>query len=154
MSWDPFEEMRRLEQRINRIFREFWEGTSGRLALPAEKPEELRLAPYKARVPSVDVLESNAELKLIAELPGVEKKDLKLSVSEREVEISAETKQEEIEEREGYLRRERAYTKFYRRMPLPVAVDPEKTQANFKRGLLEVILPKQKVTKKKDVSVE
>lgn len=154
MSWNPFEEMRHFEQRINRMFREFWEGASGRLALPNDKPGETLVAPYPARLPSVDILESDTELKIIAELPGVEKKDLQLHVSEREVEISAETKQEEKEEREGYVRRERAYSKFYRRLPLSTAVDPDKTQATFKRGLLEVKLPKQKITKKKEVPVE
>jgi HSP20 family protein len=101
-----------------------------------------------------EFLESDTELKIIAELPGVKKKDLQLHVSECKVEIPAEAKQEEKEERGGYIRCKRAYSKFYRRLLFSTAVDPDKTHAMFKRGLLEVRLPKQKVTKKKEVPVE
>lgn len=140
---DPFEELKRLERRITRLFDELW---SERAALPA--PE------IGVREPYADIIEKDREIKVVVEMPGVEKQDIKINATENSLEVSAEVKKEEKEEKEGYVRRERRFSKFYRAFTLPAEVDPSKAKATFKNGILEVTLPKKKVEKKTEIRVE
>jgi len=96
------------------------------------------------RTPVVDLLDEGKEYKIHAEMPGINKEDLNIEVSEGEVEISAETKAEKKEEDKeaGYIRRERRYSKYYRRIPLPEAVKVENAEAELKDGILTITLPK------------
>jgi HSP20 family protein len=98
-----------------------------------------------ARQPLVDVVDRGKEIIVSAELPGVDKKDIQLSVEEDSVSIKAERKAEveEAREEEGYYFRERSYASYSRRVPLPAEVIPEKAAAEFKNGILTVSLPKR-----------
>jgi len=155
--WDIFEDMRRLEKRLNRLFEEAW---GERMALPGSalergmlaRPELPELLEY--REPFVDIAENEKEIKITAELPGIDKKDIKINATENSIEISAEVKKEEKEEKKGYIRRERSYSKFYRSMSLPTTVDPSKATSKYDKGILEITLPKTKVEKKTSIKVE
>lgn len=151
---DPFEEIRRLERRMNRLFEELWAERPFRAALPGAR----ELAPIEERLgirePFADVIETDREIKVVAEIPGVDKKDIKIKTTESSIEISAETKREEKEEKKGYIRRERSYGKFYRAMSLPAAVDASKAKASYKNGVLEVVMPKSEAEKKTEIKVE
>lgn len=152
--WDPFEEIRRLERRMNRLFEEFW-STRPRLLLGTG---ETGIEPFRGRIgirePYTDVIETEKEVIVTSEIPGVEKKDININVTEDRIEISAESKYETKEEKEGYVRKERSYGKFYRSLGLSSGIDPNKAKATYNNGVLEVKLPKIKTTKKTSVKVE
>lgn len=101
------------------------------------------------RQPLVDLADNGKEYVVKAELPGVSKEDLNIEVSDNSIEISAESKEEKKEEKKGYIRRERRYASFYRSVPLPEDVLPDKASAELKEGVLTVTLPKASGSEKK-----
>jgi HSP20 family protein len=90
----------------------------------------------------VDVTESDKEVKVTAELPGVEEGDIDVRVSDGMLTISAEKKAAREEKANGYLLRERSFGRVERTLPLPEDVDPDAAQASFKGGVLTVTFPK------------
>jgi len=92
-------------------------------------------------MPEVDVLERNGTLLVRADLPGLTKEDVKVNVVENLLTIEGERKEETESKQDGYIRSERSYGTFYRSLPLPVGVKPEKIEATFKNGVLEVSMP-------------
>lgn len=108
------------------------------------------------RAPAVDLIDEGSEYKLLAEIPGVKKEDIKIELSEKDIEISAEVKLEEKEEdkEKGYIRRERRYSKFSRRIPLPDAIQTDKSEAELKDGVLTITLPKTTPSEKKVKKVQ
>ncbi len=148
--WDPFEEVRRLEQEIDNVFSDFWR-TGGRRALPsAKRGKKGEIAPIEDIVwmPAIDLIERDNEIVVKADLPGVDKNNIKIKVDPESVSISGEIKKEKKEENETYYREERVYGKFSRVIPLPAEVNPEKAEAKFENGVLEIIVPKVKESRK------
>ncbi len=88
--------------------------------------------------PAVDVYETDDEVVVKAQLPGVKKEDVEVSIEESTLTIRAETRREEEVEDEGYVRRELRYGTWARRLPLPAAVDEEQVSAKMAAGVLEV----------------
>ena len=109
---------------------------------------------FKGRMPKVDVIDRESEIVIHAELPGVNKDDLDVSMNENAISIRATTKHEEKEEKGEYFRREMSRGEFQRTIPLPVNVDAENAKASFKDGIMELTLPKVKKTKRKTIKVE
>ena len=106
---------------------------------------------------SCDVLDEGDRYVIHAEMPGVEKKDVKLNATDNSVEISAEHKVESEEKKKDYLRKERKAISYYRRLPLPEKVDSSKAQAKLNNGILTVDIPKVTPTPKtkgKDIPVQ
>lgn len=94
-------------------------------------------------VPRVDVYQTENEVKVVAELPGISKEDVTLFVDENSVRLSGESKRiEEYREEEAY-RTERFYGRFSRVIPLPVKVKYEEARADFRDGVLTVTIPKR-----------
>lgn len=114
------------------------------------------LTPFEGRMPRVDVQDRESDLLVRAELPGVKKDDLDISVSEGAVTIKASTRQETEEgEAEGdYYRREIASGTFARTIPLPADVDADQAKAKFADGVLSLTLPKREAAQRKRISVE
>jgi HSP20 family protein len=154
MVWDIFEEIKEMERRIDRLMRETWRGEH-RLALPSR---ETALIPTRGGLavlqPFSDIEETDKEVKISAEMPGVDKKDIKISATEDRIEISAETEKEKKEEKKGRLLTERTYGKYYRRYDLPSHVNPNKIKSTFKNGVLNVTMTKTEVKKKVEIKVE
>ncbi len=144
MWTDPFEELRRIERRLSRILSDLWEK-------PTITPRSLF---SEVREPFIDIQETDKELIITAEMPGVSKEDIKVNVYDNTIEISAKVKKEEKEEREGYIRRERRAGRFYRAISLPCEVDAKKAKATYKNGILEVRLPKVALEKGTYIKVE
>ncbi|HWP41686.1 MAG TPA: Hsp20/alpha crystallin family protein [Blastocatellia bacterium] len=130
MTADPF---RSLQQRINRLFEE----TFGPMAFPGQ--ESLSIAAWS---PRCDIFESDNEIVIKAELPGVKKEDVKVNIENNMLTIQGERKFEEETKQENYHRIERSYGQFMRSFMLPAYVDAGKVSAEFKDGLLRVTLPK------------
>ncbi len=148
MVWDPYEEIRRFEERMNKLFEDFWR-KGGR---PLLAPGRTALEPY--REPYTDLVEGDKEVIATIELPGFEKSDIKVNITENRLEVSAERKAEKKEEKEGYIYQERYGGRFYRSIPLPCRVDASKTKASYNNGILEVKMPKLEETGKTTIKVE
>jgi HSP20 family protein len=143
----PFEEMDRMfEDYFSRGWmRPFrWEWPSlGEMAKP-----------FEGKIPKVDVIERDDEVVVKAELPGVEKKDLDVSVTENSVTIKGSTSHEEKEEKGDFYRCEISRGAYARTVGLPSYVDADKAKASFKDGVLELTLPKVEKSKRRTVEVK
>ena len=104
-------------------------------------------------MPRVDIVERDDELVVKAELPGVDKKDLDVSVTENAVTIKGSTSHEEKEEKGDYYRCEISSGAYSRTLALPSDVEADKAKANFKDGVLELTLPKLKKAKRHTIKV-
>jgi len=109
---------------------------------------------FEGHVPKVDVIDRDDEVVVRAEVPGVEKDDLDVSVSDNSVTIKGETKREEKEEKGDYYHCEISRGTFARTVVLPGAVDPDKTKARFEDGVLELTLPKVEKAKRHTVKID
>ena len=103
------------------------------------EPFEGRLGPFN---PKVDVTETDKEIRVSAELPGMDEKDIEVSLQKDALTIKGEKKEEKEDKGKDYYKMERSYGSFSRTIPLPVEVDTEKIEAAFKKGVLTVTLPK------------
>jgi HSP20 family protein len=105
-------------------------------------------------MPAVDISESEKEIIIHAEIPGVDAKDLDITLSGRNFTIKGERKQEQEEKRESYHRIERRYGSFHRSFELPADVDGDKVEAAYEDGVLTVNLPKSKEQSVKKTEVK
>ena len=113
------------------------------------------VTPFEGRMPKVDLIDRETEIVVRAELPGVTKDDLEVTLTEGTVTIEAHTEEEKKEEEEGkYYRREMSRGEFRRTLGLPTEVDEDKAMASFTDGILELTLPKLEKTPKRTVRVE
>ena len=106
------------------------------------------------KIPNVDVIDRESEVVIKAELPGVDKKDLDISVGEDSVTIKGETRHEEKEEQGDYYRCEISRGAFSRTVALPATVDGAQAKANFSDGMLELVIPKIEKSKRHSVKVD
>jgi HSP20 family protein len=100
-------------------------------------------------VPKVDVKEEEKDVIVSAELPGLDQKDIDVTVTNDSVRISGEKKHEEKEEEKGYYRHETSYGSFERVIDLPTEVDESKAEAEFSKGVLTIKLPKSEAAQAK-----
>jgi HSP20 family protein len=135
----PWELMRRMTEEMDQLF----ESLGGRRATPAGRQRggmELGTA-APLLVPHIDVQQRGNELVVKADLPGLRPEDINVAVDRGVLTISGERRQEEREEREGFIRSEISYGSFYRTIPLPDGADEERVAATFRNGVLEVTIP-------------
>lgn len=92
--------------------------------------------------PSVNVVDSENEIKISAEVPGMDEKDIDVSINRDTLIIRGEKKEEQEDKGKNYYRMERYYGSFSRSIPLPVEVDKDKAKAELKKGILTITLPK------------
>jgi len=145
MRENIFDEIRKMREAIDRIFSRLW---SERSVFP--EIEELKTP--EIWEPPVDIKETDTDIVIKTDLPGVSKDNIDIKISDDILEIKAEVKKKEEEKEEGYIRRERVYKSFYKKVHLPAKVDPEKADAEYKDGVLTIKLPKTEV--KKPVKIE
>jgi HSP20 family protein len=117
---------------IDRMFEDFFRG---------QDVEPLRWE-AGASLPSIDVAETDKEITVSADLPGMDEKDVEVSLSKDRLVIKGEKKEEKEEKKKDYYRRERRFGSVYREIALPCDVATEKATAEFKRGVLNIVLPK------------
>ena len=144
MNRDTFRELEDVSHRLNRML-------SWRTIPDIGQDESLALADW---APLVDVIETDMDFQIRAELPGVEKKDVKLSVEDRVLLISGHRDQEKEEKGKRYHRVERAYGRFARSFTVPDSVDGQKVTAELKNGMLTVRLPKSEKARPKSIEVQ
>ena len=144
---NPWDEMERWFERAGKIA---WLRPDFRDWLPYPEMSGV----FGKGTPKVDVVDRDAEVVVRAELPGVAKEDLEVTVSADSVALKAHTSHEEKEEKGEYYRREMSYGAYQRTVALPHSVDGENASATFKDGVLEVTLPKVEKTPRNKVTVE
>lgn len=105
------------------------------------------------KLPNIDIIDRDREIVVRAEIPGFDKKDLKVSMTNRTITIKGETSKEEKEEKGDYYRREISKGSFSRVISLPCEVDCEKTKSSFENGVLELTAPKVKAVKQHEVKI-
>lgn len=141
IRWDPIRDLDSAQSDMNRLFDRFFEGR------PA-KGDPVRW------LPPVDLLETDEDLVLRADLPGMKEGDVQIEVKEGVLTISGERKAEHEEKGEGYHRVERAFGRFSRCLSLPPGVDADRVVAGFSDGVLEVRVPKPEETEPTRVEIE
>ena len=143
VKWNPWREMPTIQNRINRMFDDpFFR--FGRWT------DDDSTGMWN---PAVDLFEKDDHFVIKAELPGVDKNDIKVDLKDRVLTVSGERNSDNEVKEENYYRRERSYGKFQRAFRLPADVDSDKIKAEFKDGVLQVEVPKPEQAKAKEVTI-
>lgn len=127
-------DMTSLRREMNRLFDNFLDWPN--LPFPEKEGRLARFAP------SINVSEKPKEIRVTAELPGLDEKDISVTLENDNLLIKGEKREEKKEEDEAYYHREMSYGSFRRVIPLAAKVDAEKIEAKFKKGVLKITLPK------------
>lgn len=144
LRWDPFRELEEMSERLNRVI--------GRTSLRRDDGKEmLTVADW---VPAVDIIETESEYLIKAELPEVKKEEVKITLQEGVLTIQGERKQEKEEKGKKFHRIERTYGTFSRSFTLPDYVDDARVSAEFREGVLNLHLPKSEKTKPRAIEVK
>jgi HSP20 family protein len=142
---DPFVTF---QQQMNRMFDDIFQG-SGR------EPVGVFGEAWDAFSPCADVVETEKEIRVSVELPGLEEKEINVILSQRVLTVSGEKRQEKEEKGHSYVRAERSYGSFRRVIPLSCDVDASKIDAVFQKGVLTITLPKLvKVQARKRIAIK
>jgi HSP20 family protein len=141
-DWFPLSSLRR---EMDRLFDDFFTGFP-RAGWLAAEPGKLS--------PSVDVAETEKEITVTAELPGLDEKDIEVNLSDGVLTLKGEKKSEKEEKDKTFYRSERSYGMFQRAIPLPVEVLEDKVEAEFAKGVLTVHLLKSPAAQKKAKKIE
>ena len=145
IKWDPLRELEQMADRLNRVMSRP-EGGS----LSGNGQEAMTVADW---VPTVDISETEGEYAILAELPGVKKDAVKVTVENGILTIQGERRQEHTEQGRRHHRIERAYGRFARSFTLPDTVDAGKVRAEYADGMLHLHLPKSEKAKPKQIEV-
>jgi HSP20 family protein len=137
IRWDPFREFNTLSGRFGNFFGKDWE------------------LPTATTVwnPSVDIFENDNEVVVNAELPGLNAKDIEVRLENNVLVLKGERHFEKEAKEENYHRIEREYGSFSRSFALPTMVNGDKVAAEYKDGVLKIILPKKEETKPKPIKI-
>lgn len=147
-AMSPFEEMERM---MDEFFPRGWM-RPGRMGWGPRWSE--MAAPFEGRWPKVDVVEKDDQVVVRAEVPGVKKDDLDVSITDDTVTIRGSTQEEKKEEEGDYYRQEISRGTFSRTVTLPGGVNGDKAKARFEDGVLELTLPKEERSKRRKIKVE
>ena len=140
-KYDPFQE----PADFSIGFRSFQDAVSRMLSEPRSQ---------RPWTPAVDILETDNELIIKADLPDVDMKDIHVDIENGTLALKGERKFEQEEKDLGYHRMERSYGSFARYFSLPDTVEPDKVKADYKNGVLTVSLPKKEIAKPRSIKVQ
>jgi len=138
----PFREFERMRREMDRL----WDSFLERKPTTIEEEGEF--------LPALDLAETDNELVVKCEVPGLEPKDIDISLSDGMLTIKGEKKQEREEKQADYHLVERSYGAFSRSIQLPKEVQGEKINASYKNGILKITLPKSEEAKKKEIKIK
>ncbi len=142
IKWDPFRELEDVSNRLNRVF--------GRPLSRVEPNEMFTVADW---TPSADISETDTAYLIKAEIPGVNKEDVKVTIQDGMLTIQGERKMEKEEKDKKFHRIERSYGSFMRSFRVPDDADESGVKAEFKDGMLNVTLNKTEKPKPKSINV-
>jgi len=142
VRWDPFRDLNMLQDRMNRLFDD-----AGR---PWRTDEPAATTSWS---PSVDIFETEGEIVVKAELPGMDRKDIQLNLENNVLSLRGERKFQKETKDDNYHRIERSYGVFSRAFSIPATVDEERIRADYKDGVLKIVLPKKDQAKPKQIKI-
>jgi len=143
VRWEPFREVSRLRREMDRVFEDFF------------GPRRWGLTPWGGEwTPVMDVAETADQIVVKAEVPGIDPKEINISLSGDVLTVKGEKKSEHEEKKENYHLVERSYGSFSRTVTLPAAVDTEKIEAKYEKGVLTVTCPKKEGVKPKAIEIK
>ena len=142
IRWDPFRDFVTLRDRMNRLFDE----------TVTQRGEDKDLM-STAWSPSCDIFETENELVLNAEVPGIDEDDIEVKIEDNTLTIQGERKLEKETKEENYHRVERSYGSFYRSFSLPHYINQENSKAEHDNGVLKVHMPKKPELKPRSVKI-
>ena len=143
IKYDPFREMRSLQDEVNRLF-------ASSFSRGGNDNDLMR----GAWSPSVDIFENQNEIVLEAELPGMRPEDVNISIENNVLTIHGERKFEKKDEQDNFHRVERSYGSFTRSFTLPPTVQSENAQAEFENGVLKLTLAKREEAKPRRIEIK
>lgn len=142
IRWDPFRDLTTLRQRMDKLFDDFF--------TEKEEGKEMISGTWS---PNVDIHEIENALVLTAEIPGIEEKDIEISIGGNTLTLKGQREAEKETKKEDFHRIERSYGSFYRSFTLPNYVDQDKIKAEHDKGLLRITMPKKPELKPKKVKI-
>lgn len=148
--WRPFMDLTRWDREMDRMMENFF----GRRIRPWWPERWFGGDEMEFTTPVVDLYEEKDDIVVKAELPGMEKDNIEVNLTDHTLTLKGEKKKEHEVKKENYYRSERSYGSFLRTLELPKDVHGDKVKANFKNGVLEVRLPKTAEAKAKEVKVK
>jgi HSP20 family protein len=140
MAWSPFGDLARIEREMEELVGRFPQWPWGERG--------------RGWAPAIDMIDEKDEVVLRADLPGLDDKDIEVTVQDGAVTIRGERKEEKEEKKEHYYYSERSYGAFARTLMLPAGVEADKVKATFSKGVLEVHLPKAKEAKGRKIEIK
>jgi len=141
--WDPFRDLGILQERMNRVFED--------AAVRGWKNDEPSATTSWS--PAVDIYETDSEIMVQAELPGVDRKDIALQLENNVLTLKGDRRFEKETNQENYHRIERSYGAFCRAFTIPTIVDEDKIRADYRDGILKIALPKKEQVKAKQIKI-
>jgi len=148
--WSPFKEIDKMSKDMDRLWDQVFP-TSRRFL--RELPVKAIMA-RKTTPPAIDIIERPEAIIVKAELPGVEKDNIDISLQENRLTISGNIEKDKEEKKEDFYYSERSYTSYSRSIDIPCRVNAERITAKLKNGILTVTMPKAEDVKAKKITVE
>ncbi len=142
VRWDPFRDLNLLQDRMNRLFEDAnrnWK---------SDEP-----ASTTTWSPAVDIFETESEIVVKPEVPGMDRKDITLNLENNVLTLRGERRFLKETKEENYHRIERSYGGFSRAFSIPVTVDDEKIRADYQDGVLKIVLPKKEQLRPKQIKI-
>jgi HSP20 family protein len=146
VRWSPIRELEDMRRNLDKLFGEFVEPVTRTQMVSKGEPGNL--------VPSVDIYDRKGEIVIKADLPGVGKEHIDLTITKDALTIRAEAKKDDEIKREEYYLQERSRGTYVRTIQLPQDVDSSKAKASFQNGVLEITLPKKEEAKATEIKVD
>jgi HSP20 family protein len=140
--WEPFRDLRTINDEMDRFFPSFWPNVD----------REPATAGHWA--PAADLYEDKDQIIVKLELPGIRKEDVSISLTEDTLTIKGERKSEKEENRENYYRLEGNYGSFLRVIALPRPVKSDAVKAEYRDGILKIVLPKAEESKTREIKID
>ena len=142
IRWEPVRELNTLQSEMNRLFNTIF-----------DTPVPNETAGVRRWIPAMDLVETDNDFVLRADLPGLTEGDVNIELEDNVLTVSGERKSEHEERQEGYYRVERAAGSFSRSLALPEGVDADAIRASFENGVLEIHIPKPEERKPRKVAI-
>jgi HSP20 family protein len=143
VKWEPFRDLLSTQREFDRLFREAFSPWFGETELST-----------RSWAPPVDIYETDNDIVLKAELPGVDPKDVEVRVEDNTLYLKGERKHEKEVKEQNYHRVERSYGSFARSFSLPNSINADKVKAEYKDGLLTLTMPKREEAKPKTIKID
>ena len=144
IRWEPVREISSIQNEMNRLFNSFFDTPT---------PAQGNGGSVRRWIPPMDLVETETEYLLKADLPGLSDEDVSIEFEDNVLTIAGERKSDHEERKEGYYRVERSYGRFSRSLTLPEGVDAEAVKASFDHGVLEIHIPKPEAKQPRKVAI-